>query len=120
METEILKYKPINKTWSEVFSAPCDISVQKILTGYVKVKKYNIIKTKDKSYLRLPVYCYILKHESGSYLIDAGLDTSHQQKEYGRQKGLFKSLSACKATQNKNQSIAEYLKEQDIILKGIF
>ncbi|MCK5128468.1 MAG: MBL fold metallo-hydrolase [Clostridiales bacterium] len=116
----IMKFSKTEKSWDEILRTPCNILVDKIFTGYVTVKKYHMIKTHEKSDVKMPVYCYIIRHKSGNYLIDAGLDMSHQTQEYGMQRGLFKNFLACSATQEKGDSIGEYLKNNNIKLKGIF
>lgn len=120
MKKTVRIHKDTKKSWEQILKNPCDITVQEVFTGYVTVKKSFMIKTDEKADVKMPIYCFIIKHESGNYLIDAGIDKSHQYKEYGKQRGLLKNIKACKATQNEGESIGEYLKKNDIKLSGIF
>ena len=120
MKKEIIKFKPINNSWKKIFEYPCNISVEKIFTGYVTAKKSFMIKTDEISDVKMPIYCFIIKNERGSYLIDAGIDKSHQTDDYGAQRGLLKNFTACRAVQEKGESIAEYLNKNNIKLNGIF
>ena len=120
MKKNILKFNPCTTTWSEVLNNPKDIEITQINTGDFIVKKNTMIMTDDTSDVRLPVYCYLIKHKNRHYLIDTGLDMAFQKKEYGSQKSFMGISKGRKGYQSKNQSISEYLKQNDIKLDGIF
>lgn len=107
-------------TWREILNRRSEIELFQINTGTFHVKKNTMIMGSEVTDIKIPIYCYLLKHKKGNYLIDTGIDMSFQKKEYGSQIPSMDPDKVCKGHQQKGQSAAEYLEKNNIKIDGIF
>jgi glyoxylase-like metal-dependent hydrolase (beta-lactamase superfamily II) len=122
--------EPAYQTWDDVFANPCPVTVESFVTGESIIKKegafnlghVNAAAVKDvPAKIRVPVLAHWLRHgEFGDYLIDAGLDSSHQKRRRGRCRGILAGFVMGNIFQEKGQDIASRLREKQVTLKGIF
>jgi len=116
------------KTWDEVFASPASVQVHTLETGTTEVPLLGVLnlkhpKAQDLQNRRfsLPVFAHLIRHETqGDYLVDCGLDSSHQQHPYGRMTGLLVRFLLGESSQAEGQDAATQLQRMGIQLKGAF
>jgi N-acyl homoserine lactone hydrolase len=117
------------KSWDDALSSPKDITIEVIETGELFISNHFFMNMKHpnanglkKEKITVPVYCYLIRHSThGDYLVDAGLDSSFQENEWGNIKGPLRKLFwPLKSYQKKGQDIGYQLKEKNADVKGVF
>jgi len=116
-----------NKQWNEIFNENAQIDRFKILnTGAVKVPLEGMLNIEklDKNhglseFLWVDVYAFLIHHkEKGWFMIDAGLDSTFQEK--GNITGIFANNFIKETRQNTGQNISSLLKKEKVVINGIF
>jgi glyoxylase-like metal-dependent hydrolase (beta-lactamase superfamily II) len=94
--------------------------MQTPLSGILNLEIKKAQNIEDKI-VDIPVTVAVVHHqEYGSYLIDAGLDSSYTQNQYGKMKGILVKRFLGKGKQESNTDITSILKNGNIQIKSVF
>lgn len=111
------------KNWDEVLTNPQPITVETLKTGTVIINKKGALNPEhplnqdiNDEELEVPILSYIIHHESGDYLLDAGLDKSYYKDPLGG----IKTPLADEFIQGMNQNIKFQIEKKKISLKTVF
>ena len=112
----------------DLLRRPRQIQLTSFNTGEVLVPRGGVFNLRHPAAQDLahetmwvPVYAHLVQHaQQGSYLIDAGLDSSFARLPYGSMRGLLVRLLACQCRQSRGQDIASRLAERKVKLRGVF
>ena len=114
--------------WDEILSSPKPITIQTYSTGIMRTDLSGIMNLAHERaasiedvLVEIPVNVCIINHqEFGAYLIDAGLDSSYVNNEYGTATGFLVEKLSGKGSQEPNTSIAAVLERENIQLQGVW
>ena len=115
-------------TWDDILSHPQPVSVRTYSTGIMKTTRAGIMNLEHEKAqeiqdreIQIPVNVGIIQHhQSGAYLIDAGLDRSYVHNPHGTNRGLFVKSYLGKGSQEPGADIASILEQESIPLQGVF
>ena len=116
------------KNWDDILSHPKQITIQAYSTGIMQTPVSGIVNLKNEKakdiqdkIVEVPVTVAVVHHqEYGSYLIDAGLDSSYTHNPYGNMRGIMVKRFLGKGKQEPNTDIASILKNENIHIRGVF
>lgn len=120
---------PAFENWQEVLAHPVNIRADVLKTGTLEISNHFFLNLKhpnargiEKQKLRVPVYCYLIRHETfGAYLVDTGLDAAFQNNTHGSIRGPLKKLFwPLDSYQKPGQDIGSHLKKKKVSVKGVF
>lgn len=123
-----LKNYPYKKakvnSWDEVFQNPCNITVESLKTGTVKINRRGTLNPDhplavgvQEEELEVPILSHWVHHEDkGDILLDTGLDASYIKDPCGGLEG--SAVDEFKL--DKYENIAYYIHDNDIKLKMVF
>ncbi|PHN02102.1 hypothetical protein CRP01_33475 [Flavilitoribacter nigricans DSM 23189 = NBRC 102662] len=114
--------------WEEILSSPQPITIQTYSTGVMLTELSGIMNLAHERaaaiedvVVEAPVNASIIHHQTlGYYLIDAGLDSSYIDHQYGTFRGLFVEKTLGKGSQEPNTNIASVIKRKNIPLRGVW
>jgi N-acyl homoserine lactone hydrolase len=114
--------------WDDILSHPKPITISTYSTGMMQTPLSAIMnlehenaKDIEDELIEFPVTVSIIQHQQlGAYLIDAGLDASYVNNQYGTQKGLMVKSKSGKGSQEPGTHIASILKKDNIQIQGVF
>lgn len=115
-------------SWDEILSTPKPITIQAYSTGIMQTDLSGIMNLGHEKaaniedvVVEIPVNVFIIRHEKfGTYLIDAGLDSSYANNPYGTIKGILAKKFLGKGSQEPDTHIAAILERENIPLKGVW
>lgn len=114
--------------WDDILSHPQKITIQTYSTGIMQTSLSGIVNLKherakdiENRSVEIPVIVGVVRHQKyGSYLMDAGLDSSYTHNPYGTIRGIMVKRFLGKGKQEPNTDIASILKNENIQIKGVF
>lgn len=114
--------------WDEILLHPQPITLQtfatgmmtSLLSGIMNLEHGQAQDIKDEL-VQYPVNVNLIQHQQlGSYLIDAGLDSSYVHNPLGSMKGFMVKRRLGRATQEPNTDIATILDREKVQIGGVF
>ena len=117
-----------SETWEEILDNPREISVDVVSTGIMETDLSGIMNLDHESaasledaVIDIPVTVGVVHHrDRGVYLVDAGLDASYAEYEFGTMRGLLVEGFLGRGSQEPGQHIAAVLHRDGVELQGVF
>lgn len=114
--------------WNDILDNLGEISVSVYSTGTNATQLSGIINLKHESagaiedvVIDIPVIANVVHHnQHGTYLVDAGLDSSYVENPYGTMRGVLVRSFLAVGSQEPGQHIAGVVEREDICIRGVF
>ncbi|KAA3657170.1 MAG: MBL fold metallo-hydrolase [Chloroflexi bacterium] len=112
----------------EILAHPQPITIRTYSTGINQTTLGGIMNLEHEKaqniadkVIDIPVNVGVVAHQQmGTYLIDAGLDSSYVDNPYGTNKGIMVAPYLAKGSQEPNTHIAAIVEQEKIQLQGVF
>ena len=134
MQPSLIQRRPFTapefaySNWDDIFQNPQPITMDTYSTGIMETTLSGIVNLEhenaqglEDAVIEIPVNVSVIQHEEfGVHLIDAGLDASYVDNQYGTIRGLRVKSFLGKGSQEPGQHITAILEKENIQLQGVW